>query len=276
MAFNANATTIPGKGTVLVADPDTAPPTDYLTLDPTTLPTPANAVGWAVLGHTSRDNNVSLSKDGGDVSSVGSWWDEVLRSTRSPTNWNVTVNSIQVDGLTLGLAFGGGVLDTVSGFYDVGDIIPQNKALFILVVDNGGNRLGLYIPNTSVSIGDAPEFSIDSYFEIQLDAAIANSTVTGKKFRWYHAGLKAAIPTIASALPSAASVGQTVTILGTGFLGTTGATGVKFGAVNATSYDVDSDNRILAVVPAGSAGAANIVVTSPVGASSAFSYTRGA
>jgi hypothetical protein len=193
MAFNAAATTIPGKGTVLVAAPDTAAPTNYLTLDPTaggpTGPIPG-ATGWSALGHTSRDNNVSLSKDGGDVTSVGSWWDEVIRSTRAATNWTATVNSIQIDATTLGLAFGGGTLDTVAGSYDVGDIVPQDKALFILVVDNGGQRLGLYIPNTSVSIGDAPEFTIDAFMEIQLSAAIANSATTGKKFRWYHPSLK--------------------------------------------------------------------------------------
>lgn len=191
MGFNKGATTIPGKGTVLVADPDTAPPTDYLTLDPTKpADMLAKAPDWEAMGHTSRDNNVQLSKDGGDVASVGSWWEEVLRSNRSPINWTVTVNSIQIDRTTLGLAFGGGTLDTTEGFYDVGDIIPQDKALFILVVDNGGNRLGLYIPNTSVSIGDAPEFSIDAFLEIQLSGAIQNSTDTGKKFRWYHPSLK--------------------------------------------------------------------------------------
>lgn len=193
MAFNSNATTIPGKGTVLVADPDTAPPTDYLTLDPTATPL-VGATGWETLGHTSRENNVALSKDGGDVSSVGSWWEEVLRSTRAATNWNVTINSIQLDALTLGLAFGGGTLDTDDGFYDVGEIVPQNKALFILVVDSGGNRLGLYIPNTSVSIGDAPEFAIDAFLEIQLNAAVQNSETTGKKFRWYHPSLVVETP----------------------------------------------------------------------------------
>lgn len=195
MGFNKAATTIPGKGTVLVADPDTVAPTDYLTLDPSDAASmTAKAVDWEVLGHTSRDNNVSLSKDGGDVNSVGSWWDDVLRSNRAPTNWTITANSIQIDALTLGLAFGGGTLDTVEGSYDVGDIVPQDKALFILVVDNGGNRLGLYIPNTSVSIGDAPEFPIDAFFEIQLSGAIQNSSTTGKKFRWYHPALKAVTP----------------------------------------------------------------------------------
>lgn len=196
MAFKSTATTIPGKGTVLVAAPDTAPPTDYTTLDPTnqaamSAPTTGTAIGWEALGHTSRENNVSLSKDGGDVTAVGSWWDEVLRSNRAATNWTVTVNSIQIDSTTLGLAFGGGTLNTTVGYYDVGDIVPQDKALFILIVDSNNTRMALYIPNTSVSIGDAPELTIDSFLEIQLSATISNSATTGKKFRWYHPALKA-------------------------------------------------------------------------------------
>jgi len=277
MAFNANATTIPGKGTVLVAAPDTAPPTDYLTLDPTSggLSGPiTGATGWSALGHTSRDNNVTLSKDGGDVTSLGSWWDEVIRSTRAATNWTATVNSIQIDAQTLGLAFGGGTLDTTLGSYDVGDIVPQNKALFILVVDSGGNRLGLYIPNTSVSIGDAPEFTTDAFFEIQLSAAIANSATTGKKFRWYHPSLKiAAVPVVSTATPSAQPAGTSVSITGTGF---TGATAVKFGATNAASFSVLSDTSITAVMPAGAAGSAAVTVITPAGTSNALAYTRGA
>ena len=80
MGFNASSLVIPGKGTVLVAAPDTAPP-NYLTIDPTG----TVGGGWEALGHTSRDNNVSLSKSGGDASTVGSWWDEAVRSTYSAT-----------------------------------------------------------------------------------------------------------------------------------------------------------------------------------------------
>lgn len=271
MAFKSTATTIPGKGTVLVAAPDTAPPTNYLTLDPTGNPI-VGATGWEALGHTSRENNVSLSKEGGEVTTAGSWWEEVLRSTRSATNWTVTVNSIQIDSLTLGLAFGGGTLDTLAGSYEVGDIVPQAKALFILIVDNAGNRLALYVPNTDVSVGDAPEFAIDAFFEIQLSATVKNSATTGKKFRWYHPALKSNTPTVTAATPSGAAAGQVVTITGTGFVG---ATSVKFGTAEAASFSVVSDTSITAVMPPGVAGAANITVTTPVGTSAAFTYTRG-
>lgn len=86
----------------------------------------------------------------------------------------------------------------------------------------------------------------------------------------------ASVPSISSATPSGASVGQQVTIKGTGFTGTVATTGVKFGATNATSWVVVSDQVIVAVVPTGTAGAANIVVTNATGPSTAFAYTRGA
>jgi hypothetical protein len=84
------------------------------------------------------------------------------------------------------------------------------------------------------------------------------------------------VPVIASATPSGVSVGNQVTITGNGFTGTIATTGVKFGATNATGWTVVSDSLIVAIMPAGSAGAANIVVTNATGASTAFAYTRGA
>lgn len=90
------------------------------------------------------------------------------------------------------------------------------------------------------------------------------------------AGSTAAVPTISAATPSAAATGATVTITGTGFTGVTGVASVKFGAANATSYAVVSDTSITAVMPTGTAGAANIVITNTNGASAPFTYARGA
>jgi len=89
-------------------------------------------------------------------------------------------------------------------------------------------------------------------------------------------------PTITSATPSGAAAGAQVEITGTGFQtvdGTdrvTGAAGVKFGSTNAASYLVVSPTKIVAVLPAGSAGSAPIIVTNGDGASSPKPYTRGA
>lgn len=110
------------------------------------------------------------------------------------------------------------------------------------------------------------------------DADAANVSLTGDGVLTSPAnpGVPAEVPVILSALPTAIAVGGVVTITGSGFTGTIATSGVKFGAVNATTWSVVSDNVIVAVMPAGSAGAANITVTNAVGVSIAYAYTRGA
>lgn len=89
-------------------------------------------------------------------------------------------------------------------------------------------------------------------------------------------GVAAAAPVVVSATPSAAAVSTILSIKGSGFTGTVGASHVTIGGTNATSYVVQSDSLITAVMPAGSAGSAAVVVTNTVGASNSLAYTRGA
>jgi alpha-tubulin suppressor-like RCC1 family protein len=73
------------------------------------------------------------------------------------------------------------------------------------------------------------------------------------------------VPTVTKAEPNngARMGGTTVTITGTNF---TGATAVKFGATNATSFTVNSASSITAVSPAGT-GTVDVTVTTPGGTS---------
>lgn len=64
------------------------------------------------------------------------------------------------------------------------------------------------------------------------------------------------------------SGGQTVTITGTGF---TGASKVKFGTTNATSFTVVSDTKITAKTPAHATGTIDVLVTTIGGTSNATS-----
>lgn len=86
-----------------------------------------------------------------------------------------------------------------------------------------------------------------------------------------------AVPVIISvaSTPAAQVAGGIIRIVGANFTGTVATTGVKVGGVNATSWDLVSDSLIEAVVPAGTAGSAPIIVTNSAGASGAFPYTRG-
>lgn len=61
--------------------------------------------------------------------------------------------------------------------------------------------------------------------------------------------------------------GTMVNIYGIHFTGVTGAAGVKFGAINATSYVLVNDGHIVAVAPAGTPGTVQVSVITPEGTS---------
>ena len=86
------------------------------------------------------------------------------------------------------------------------------------------------------------------------------------------------VPTVTSVSPNGGPTAgnATVTITGTSF---TGATAVKFGGVNAASFQIVSSTQITAVAPAGSPGAVDVTVTTSAGTSAinppADQYTYG-
>jgi hypothetical protein len=108
------------------------------------------------------------------------------------------------------------------------------------------------------------------------DADAATITLMGDGVRTTisNPGVADAAPVVLSATPSGAAAGELVIISGSGFATVTGAAGVKFGGTNAADYSVVSDSRIVASLPAGSAGSAVVLVTNTVGASNALAYTR--
>lgn len=75
---------------------------------------------------------------------------------------------------------------------------------------------------------------------------------------------------------AAAATGDLIQIQGAYFTGTVVSTGVKIGAVSATTWNVVSDSLIVAEVPTGSAGSAPITVTNANGTSNSYPYTRAA
>jgi hypothetical protein len=85
--------------------------------------------------------------------------------------------------------------------------------------------------------------------------------------------LTAGVPalTAVSGNPNPAAEGQLVTITGTRF---TGTTAVTVDGTPADDFTVVDSTTIVATMPAGAAGPADVVVTNGVGASTAFVYTR--
>ncbi len=177
MALDATSTILPGRGAVFVGEVDAV----EFDLDGLDLNDPATFATWISAGHTSRENLPAFAKDGGEATQKGSWEEEAIRSNYSSTAWSLAINALQLDKATLELAFGGGTYDAAKKRYSVKTISEIKKSIFLVMFD-GDVRAGIYMPNTTITLGDAPEIDVENFFEVQLSAQLLNSPTTGERF----------------------------------------------------------------------------------------------
>lgn len=280
MGANKSATIVPGHGTLFVADVNTAMPEDW-----TDFALTGDAPdGWTNIGHTSKDNLPAFTKDGGDKTVLDTWLADSVDVIYASTQWGLTFNSLQVDQDNLDLAFGGS-FDTDGGYIIPGSNTGTEKAIVLFSTDGTG-AIAFYAPNTSVAIGDAPSIDAAKFLEMPISVSIltADSDVIpaaangiGAVMKVYKTDLVAAAPVISSVTPTTGSHlgGVFFELVGRGFLGATGAGGVKFGTTNVGvgNYSVRDDEYISGVVPAVTAGAQPVTVVTGVGTSNAQAFT---
>ena len=132
----------------------------------------------------------------------------------------------------------------------------------------GTNNATSYTVNSSTQITATSPAGSAGTVDITVTTPQGTSTTSSADQFTYET-----TPTVTNVSPNYGPTtgGTSVTITGTGFLGATGAAGVKFGTNNATSYTVNSSTQITATSPAGSAGTVDITVTTPQGTSTTSS-----
>ena len=165
MALNDAAVYIPGTGRVYVAPPETAQPTDLI----------APAVPWDELGHTSRDDGLTITRDGGDSEVLGTWQNPALRERRDPTTFAITMFLQQVDNTSLGMYFGGGD-ETAAGAFGVNVVgETQEQALYVRIID-GANEVGLYVPKVSIAAEDDIEVDVEGFLSLPIRCTVLGVT----------------------------------------------------------------------------------------------------
>jgi len=269
MSLDASTTIIPGRGSVLFAPVDTAP-FDFDLFD---VNTPATYTGWTI-SHTSKDNAVALTKDGGDLTQNDSWEQEGVDSSKASTTLGWTASKLQFDQAGFEMAFGLGTneWDATTQSYKVKELGTVKKAVIIIMIGGDGRRGGWYFPNNTVTIGDMPQVDPEAFFEVQLAGQILASESTGIRLQPHAVRPFLTTPVVTSLAPAtgAEAGGDSVVITGTGFYKVTATTGVKFGSTDATSWVVDSPTQITAVSPAGT-GTVDVTVTNSAGTSATSS-----
>ena len=165
--------------------------------------------------------------------------------------------------------------DTISlgWFYYTPSVIsfnPTNAGTGITVTITGNNFTGA----TAVSFGGVEASSFTILSPTTIAAVVAGGTsgnisVTTPAGTATASGfIYVAAPTITSFTPATGGTGTVVTITGTNFLG---ATSVRFGDKQASSFTVTSPTTIEAIVGNGSTG--NIFVTTPGGVANSTIFT---
>lgn len=186
MAFNDDATLIATYGTLFYAPVGTDLPTGgakEFKLNSDTIPVSAGGSGnaWKNLGHTSADNKISFSFDGGDATTHNSWARKNLRTTYADSTCTITAKSLQLDGDTLKLIYNGTDEDDGVGV----DITkkPQTFSLFLLAQESADDdsdiRFGALFRKVSVTFDGGPDFSGDDFVEQGMTGEV--ESVAGKK-----------------------------------------------------------------------------------------------
>lgn len=165
MALNDNAVYIPGTGRVYVAPAETARPTDLVT----------PAAPWDELGHTSREDGLTITRDGGDSEVIGTWQNASLRERRDPTSFAIVMFLQQIDNSALEMYFGGGDA-TVAGEFGIPNVQETTeRALYVRIID-GTNEIGLYVPKVSIAADDDIELDVEGFMSMPVRMTVLGVT----------------------------------------------------------------------------------------------------
>lgn len=246
MALDDNAVIIPGQGHVFFAPAGTPQPDD---LDVPGYP-------WTDIGHTSSDNNFKITKDGGDSNILGTWQNPALRERRDPVVYALTFNLLQISNEVLSLYFGGGDA-SVSGSFGVSlTPKPQERALFVQIVD-GDITVPLYVPKVSVASDDDVEADVEKFLEFPVRATILGVT-GGNLMNWLGTDLGLRTSEIQNVAFTGTPTGGTFTLT---FAGST---------TTAIAYDANAAAVKAALEALDTVGAGNVAVTGGPGPATPF------
>jgi hypothetical protein len=262
---NTAANVIVGKpavtGGILTGDTASVTlPTDAVTgLDTDLLPT----------GYISSDGLTQAI--GADTNEIKAWGGDIVRRVQTSHDVTYQFTMIETNSVTLGTYYGDANVSGANVQIKAGD---SPIKVFVFEVADGNKKVRVVVPNGQVT--DRGDVVFNNEDSVGYNVTVtAYPDANGVKAYLYSSGIPASAnvaPTIVSidtATALAAGGGQ-VLLSGSNF---TGVTAVKFGTTNSASFKVVNDNKIVADIPAHTAGSAPITVVNSTGTSNAVAFT---
>lgn len=176
MALNQDAVLKLSRADFYVAPVDTPAPKD-LSIEPTS--------PWVHTGHTSIEDILAATTDGGESTTLGSIQAASLRQSTTAAIRSFTVNHLQWDTETLKLYYGDNAIVQSDGSVDVPETpIPSEKAWLARLQD--GNTYGGFYAKRASIIGDGDISISDSdslaQIPVKYTPMISGSDVSSLKF----------------------------------------------------------------------------------------------
>lgn len=170
------------------AEVGTEAPAD-LSFDPTTPP-----AGWEHAGHSSIEDILTSSTEGGETTTLGSIQNASLRQSTTAAIRSFQVNFLQWDTATLKLYYGGNATVGADGSVDVPETPLPSEVAWLAVLRDGNSFGGFYAERASAIAADDVELS-DADSLAQLPVNFTPLSNNGKNpLRLYPMKAKAGAP----------------------------------------------------------------------------------
>jgi hypothetical protein len=149
VALNDNATLVIGSGNYLTAPVGTELPLDLL----------APGTPWEAVGHTSLEDILAVTSEGGEATVIGTLQNKTLRTKYSTRSETLGFTLQQFDKAGLKLYYGSNAPELANGLVGVPtDPIPTTCAFLAIFVD-GENVFAFYAPKAEIYRSDDMEMS---------------------------------------------------------------------------------------------------------------------
>jgi hypothetical protein len=139
-----DATLVVGAGNYLIAPVGTALPTNLL----------APASPWEAVGHTSIEDILSISSEGGEATTIATLQNSTLRTKYSARTESMAFTLQQFDEDSLKLYYGSNMVTNGDGTLGVHENPTPTEVAFLAVFVDGDNHFAFYAPKAEVFRGD--------------------------------------------------------------------------------------------------------------------------
>ena len=144
MALNDNATLVIGAGNYFTAVVGTVKPVDLL----------APPVAWSNVGHTSLEDIISMTSEGGEATTIGTLQNKTLRTKYSDRTEAINFTLQQFDEAGLKLYYGSNMVDDDDDMLGVPSNPTPTQVAFLAVFVDGLNHFGIYAPKAEIFRSD--------------------------------------------------------------------------------------------------------------------------